>query len=1363
MRFILTFIAMLVVLLPAVRAEDWPSYRHDYARSGVTDERIDARALAPIWRHESDSAPVPAWPGPAKWDAYASLKGLRSMRNYDAAFQPIAVEGYVYFASNADDSVHCLDAASGRPRWTFTADGPIRIAPAWHEGRLYFGADDGYAYCIDGQSGNLVWRFSPTADESESGVLNNGRLISFWPVRTGVVVVDGTAYFGASLLPWKESYLCAVDARTGRPDGDDRYVRRLGLERTLEGALLSSGNTLVIPQGRVAPMLFDRATGEPEGLLPGGGGSFVLLTEDERVLHGPGNKAGWITDSAADSRAQVASYDRGTGLVVRGGISYLLRPDALGAIDRETQQPVWATPCEYPHAIIMAAETLFLGGDDEVAALDGATGEILWTGSVRGRAHGLAVANGLLIVSTDEGEITAFRPGTSPVATRPARGRPEAAPPSPAIDQLEDPGLLDRWVFQRNSLVKEGPPAKVANLAREFPALSAAATRFEPVGSREAVTLNGADSGFSIAEDFRGMKVPGRGITAEAWVRIDEGTEWGGIVGVMQDNGAYERGWILGYRGLRPGFALAGVEGGDGITWITSADEISAGEWIHVAGTYDGGTMRLFVNGEEIASATSERGAILYPDAAPYHVGGYRDADEHYRLQGMLHEVVVYDRALTHADVASRYALASGDFPEAKHSTLATPGSHPAVGPYLVFDSPASATIRWSTETPHPTRLLFHRDGADEVLGDLRPKTDHEVTVTGLRRERVYTYSIEHDGSPGVSPVYECDLSFNYTEADPVLDVPADPRVRLGIDALGEDRGIAVVLGVQDASLLEAIVAHTRMKVIAFETDPGLIASCRKRLLDAGIYGHRAAIQPCDSLSGLATPDAFADLVFCDPARQSEAGVLEEIGRILQPSGGVALLERGTTSAGGISAALEEGDRQGCAIKTRSETGFTLAIKGVIPGSGAWTHMYGSPDNAAYAGESLAGIDSTDDLEVSWVGRPGPRYQSDRGNRKPSPLAIDGRLYMQGLNRIIAVDSYNGTILWSIETPTVQRFNVPRDCSNWCADEHRLYVAARDRVWSIDGRTGEVETSHPVLSPTGAAWASEWGYLASVDDKLVGSGVKEGSSFTNWWGPESWYDGKDGEPARKISSDNLFAVNKETGSPEWRYENGVIMNPTVTVVGDRVVFVENRSDAIRRGETRRLDGDALWQDQHLVALDARTGEPAWERPIAVIPGISAFYLAASGDKLVIVSSQGGRFGVYGYDAADGGLLWARELPWEVDHHGKHLSRPAIVNGRVIIRPYVLDLASGQDLPLTFPPGHQCGTYTCSDNAIFLRAGNLSVWSHDTNERTEFNRVRPDCWISTIPANGMLLSPEGGGGCSCGSWIEVSMGLLPVAD
>ena len=191
---------------------DWPAFRHDNHRTNATSEKIDASSLTKVWTHMPAHEPRPAWPGPARWDAYVKRPVISSMRNYDVVYHTVAVGDALYYSSSADDAVHCLDAKTGAERWRFTTGGPVRIPPTHSGGRLFFGSDDGFAYCITADKGELMWKFSPTPGRRL--VLNDGRLISRWPVRTGVMVRDGIAYFGASLLPWKESYLCALDAAT---------------------------------------------------------------------------------------------------------------------------------------------------------------------------------------------------------------------------------------------------------------------------------------------------------------------------------------------------------------------------------------------------------------------------------------------------------------------------------------------------------------------------------------------------------------------------------------------------------------------------------------------------------------------------------------------------------------------------------------------------------------------------------------------------------------------------------------------------------------------------------------------------------------------------------------------------------------------------------------------------------------------------------------------------------------------------------------------------------------------------------------------------------------------------------------------
>ena len=76
-------------------------------------------------------------------------------------------------------------------------------------------------------------------------------------------------------------------------------------------------------------------------------------------------------------------------------------------------------------------------------------------------------------------------------------------------------------------------------------------------------------------------------------------------------------------------------------------------------------------------------------------------------------------------------------------------------------------------------------------------------------------------------------------------------------------------------------------------------------------------------------------------------------------------------------------------------------------------------------------------------------------------------------------------------------------------------------------------------------------------------------------------------------------------------------------------------------------------------------------------------------------------------------------------------------------------------------GHGCATYALTEQSAFYRGGSVTQFNFDTNKFSKWERLRPDCWLSTIPADGMVLSPEAGGGCSCGSWLEASMVFSPI--
>ena len=1154
--------ACLVISCAAASAADWPTYQHDNYRSARTQEKIAAHDLAVQWVFESPLPPAPAWYGPAKWDAWRNLRPLRSMRDYDPVFHVIVAGDSVYFGSSVDDSVHCLDAGTGEERWTYCTDGPVRIAPTYSAGNVYLGSDDGHAYCVRASDGQLVWKFSPTEDERL--VLNNGRLISFWPCRTGVLIKNGTAYFAASMLPWKDSYLCSVDAKTGRPEGPGRYVKKTG-SMTVEGALLASASRLIVPQGRAAPKLLNLADGESLGALKGGGGCFVIATENSQILHGPGNKGGWITQSNAESRATVATFKNGNAMVVSGGLAYILTDDKLSAVDRSTKEAVWEVDNKYPYALMMAADTLFVGGEDEVAAIRAADGALLWKHAVAGKAHGLAVANGALLVSTDTGGIYSFRP---------EEGAPRTVPPALAKGQ-----------------------------------------------SKEAINLQ----------------------------------------------------------------------------------------------------------------ATKQ--------------------------------------------------------PQAK------PSAALACGPSLRFVSPDSAVVRWQTEEPCPTVLEYQLHDAPIRIEDLAAKTEHEVKLTGLKRNRTYSYVVKTviDGVEGVSAPFECDTFFNYSVRDlsdlpsPYLPDETTPLYARAAEEIlsrtGVSQGICLILGVGEGRLACELAKRSRLRVIGVDSDSARVASASQALREAGMYGDRITVRHIEKLEDLPFPEHFANLIVSQSALIGGecVGDAAEVFRLLRPLGGVACIGQPEgapralpkeelqtwLAAGSTKSELSDDDRGLWALVRRDAP---------LPGAGEWSHQYGRADNSAFGGETLRGATRVDQLEVQWLGRPGPRYHADRQGRKPSPLYVNGRLFLQGLRRIVALDAYNGFVLWSLEIPALLRMNMPHDSSNWCADNDHVFAAITGKCWRLDADTGKVSMRYDVIPGLRDDWDYDWGYVARYGDAILGSAVKKGTAHTNFFGQydAGKYDGVSGEVASKVCSENIFAIDKQSGETTWTYADGLIINSTITIHTGRVYFVETRNAKVKASDSRRVYMPEMWLDQFFVALDAATGETVWEKPIDTGDGEAVMYLAGGADTLILVSSGGPPTGnknqygetlkqhyVYACDPSDGDAKWETTFEWTRPRKGEHMQRPAIVGDTLFIEPHVVRLSTGEVLSKGVPVAGGCGTYAATANGLILRSTNVSMWDAKTGRTSGWKRLRSSCWLSTIPAGGMILSPEGGGGCTCGLWMETSIAFAPV--
>jgi hypothetical protein len=100
--------------------------------------------------------------------------------------------------------------------------------------------------------------------------------------------------------------------------------------------------------------------------------------------------------------------------------------------------------------------------------------------------------------------------------------------------------------------------------------------------------------------------------------------------------------------GTPPPAGSAQTQATGAIDWNTYVDK---GKWNHLAVTYEGGTLKIYVNG----NATVTKAGIAAPaqNSEPIRVGLKATGSSDTAFQGMIDEVRVYDRALTAAEIGA--------------------------------------------------------------------------------------------------------------------------------------------------------------------------------------------------------------------------------------------------------------------------------------------------------------------------------------------------------------------------------------------------------------------------------------------------------------------------------------------------------------------------------------------------------------------------------------------------------------------------------------------------------------------------------------------------------------------------------------
>ena len=689
----------------------------------------------------------------------------------------------------------------------------------------------------------------------------------------------------------------------------------------------------------------------------------------------------------------------------------------------------------------------------------------------------------------------------------------------------------------------------------------------------------------------------------------------------------------------------------------------------------------------------------------------------------------------------------------------------------------------------------------------------------------------------GVRTIKPTPASFN-------VDAVIKTSVKAALDMANVNLGWCLVAGARDGSVAECLAEQTTLNIVVVEHETNRLQAIRARLMKTGLLGSRVIVLDgaYDDL-----PDYFANLIVSERSMLGDEVNLpvKELARVLRPSGGQLVLgsikDWPEASVSKIVNGLKANVRAATTVKfANNQLHFT---RGKLKGAGSWTGLYGNTANTSSTPDTLV----KGPLGVLWYGEPGSEEMVERHARAPSPLAINGRLFMQGAEVLMGYDAYNGTFLWKREITGAVRVRVDVDGSNITATDDAVFVATKNRVLQLDAQTGKTIREFLVPRKEGGN-ELRWGYIAVHGNILIGSGatmmaseygyiwdsiVKDDkwvaeadapktalstlkkvkaiharpdaqaeayfkraglhwhsiNSFPGWVG-----DFKPSKVSPKLmSSEKVFAYDITTGKILWEHEGESIPNISLVIGDDRLYFLKDDLDDRERAQAKAVteasiasgtfvkdEKEQLSEEdrdyRRVMCLDPKTGRVIWSRPCDLTgSGGTKLGLAYQSEKLLAFGHYSnhdeGPFNKGGLkwrritviDGGGGSLLWSKPLNYR--------RRPTIVGDTIYIEPRRCDLATGEiqkrQHPITgepvdwefLRPGHSCGIVTATPNNIFFRSFSGAIVNTDQDSGLQlFGGIRPGCWNSMIPANGLLSMQEASAGCTCSYSLRTTVVL-----
>ncbi|MGM0532810.1 MAG: malectin domain-containing carbohydrate-binding protein, partial [Bacteroidota bacterium] len=549
----------------------------------------------------------------------------------------------------------------------------------------------------------------------------------------------------------------------------------------------------------------------------------------------------------------------------------------------------------------------------------------------------------------------------------------------------------------------------------------------------------------------------------------------------------------------------------------------------------------------------------------------------------------------------------------------------------------------------------------------------------------------------------------------------------------------------------------------------------RRRFDDSGLYGRKVAVIKEDKNTSPFLPYIY-DLIVLNGDGYS-ADQITKTFNSLRPYGGTACF---TGADSGFpdkinKLSLENGE------PAMEDNYALLTRKGSLPGSGQWTHQYGSSSNRTYSDDELV----KPPLGTLWFGGPSNMNALPRHHNGPVPQVVGGKLFILGMETISARCVYTGRELWVKEIPGIghaftsleheELFRKGNEVympnhpganfigSPYVSLEDAVYIIDGDRLLTLDPATGDILTEFR-LPQIENIEVNEFGHIMVAEDYLITT-----------IGPQFFDDGQPGKENNwnATSSSVLLVMNRHSGEVLWkkRAEKGFRHN-AIVAGGERLFLV----DGLSKGLIETLQRRGEISDSELLALDLKTGKELW----SINEGVFGTWLGFYEDKNILL--QGGRQGQRGapedepderliaHSGSTGEIIWKsnQEYTGPLGLHpdmiipggpGETAYNPS--TGEALLRDHPI---TNNEYKWDWHKYYGCGTMNTSKHLITFRSSSAGY-----NDLLNFGGTanisgwKAGCTNNLVVADGVLNGPDYTRTCTCSYPLQCSFGLVHMPD